>query len=87
MTLLSLEDGSAAVPRSANDLQHLAIAPAADRDGALAAWLAARGARWAIVRPDRYVHSTAATQAQLANRLADLSERSGVTAPALETQP
>ena len=74
-------------PETGLGLKHVAIAPASDCDGALAGWLAARGARWAIVRPDRYVHSTADAPDALAARLAQLAEQLGVTTTVLESLP
>lgn len=59
-----------------------------DRDGALGAWLGMRDARWVLVRPDRYVHSTGNDSARLSDELALLDEQLGLrfhqpAAPAL----
>lgn len=57
----------------------------ADRDGALASWLGQRTSRWAIVRPDRYVHSTGsgadALDEAFATLLAQLNVDASETAP------
>lgn len=84
--LLSMA-ADAVTPRIDLDLHEVAIAPAADRGGAVAAWLAARGARWVVVRPDRYVHSTAAEPDALAARLDQLAEQLGVTQTIPESLP
>ena len=84
--LLSMA-ADAVTPRVDIDLHGVAIEPAADRDGAVAAWLAARGARWVIVRPDRYVHSTADEPAALAARLDQLAGQLGVNQTISESLP
>ena len=76
--LLSMAAG-AVNPATALSLNCIAIAPEADRDGAIAAWLSARSARWAIVRPDRYVHSTGDGLEALALHLAQLADQLGAT--------
>ena len=51
-------------------------------EGAVAAWLASRGAQWAIVRPDRYVFASGADNATLSRAMSDLFTQLHLTASA-----
>jgi 3-(3-hydroxy-phenyl)propionate hydroxylase len=63
-------------PPSPLDLAVIAVTPA----DMIGGWLRAQRARFAIIRPDRYVHSVAADARELADRLALLHAQLGLAA-------
>ena len=81
-TLLSLDEAPADA-LSRIDGQVLPLAT--DVDGRMAAWFAGRSARWAIVRPDRYVCAPGADAGRLREALALLEDH--LAGLELETTP
>ena len=75
-TLLSREEDVAAPP----EIQTFRVAAGGalhDADGAFARWLEQRAARWALVRPDRYVHSLGSDRPSLDAAIALLRDQIG----------
>ncbi|MDB5456942.1 MAG: hypothetical protein JWP92_2527 [Caulobacter sp.] len=71
--VLGLEETT---PISPLDMRVIVVKPS----DAVGAWLGARGATFAIIRPDRYVHSVAADAQELSERLALLHAQLGLAA-------
>lgn len=67
--------------------QHADAESLIDADGRLEAWIVALEARWAIVRPDRYVFATGNTDEELATALADLDLKLCLVPPSDPDQP
>lgn len=77
-TLLSLDAETPAMPSFVGGVAVGARGPLRDRDGALARWLG--GSRYALIRPDRYLHSLAVDADALARQVDLLRHQLDTTA-------